>query len=69
MPRKWESFGWILLNLEFICDIGTVSSYLGNWEKRVNFDNGVAEILTKVWERKRKSGRDKILNFDNLPVA
>ena len=29
--------------------------------------------LTKVWERKRKSGREKILNFDNMiteiPVA
>ena len=58
-----------MLNLEFICVMGTVLSYLGNWEKRVNFDNGIAEILTKVWERKRKSGRDKILNFDNLPVA
>ena len=72
MPRKWESFGWILLNPEFICDIGTVSSYLGNWEKRVNFGNGIAEIQQK-YERKRKSGRGKILNFDNhiteIPVA
>ena len=38
----------------FICDIGTVQSYLENWEKRVNFGNSVAKILTKVWERKDK---------------
>ena len=64
----FESFGWILLNLEFICVMGTVPSYLGNWGKRVNFGNGVAKILTKVWERERekKSGREKILNFGNL---
>ena len=37
-----------------ICDMGIVQSYLGNWGKRVNFGNGVAEILTKVWERKDK---------------
>ena len=39
----------------------------------MNFGNGVAEILTKVWERKRKSGREKILNFGNeiteIPAA
>ena len=64
MPCKWESFGWILLNPEFICDIGIVSSYLGNWEKRVNFGNGIAKIQQK-YERKRKSGREKILNFGN----
>ena len=48
--------------------MGTVPSYLGNWGKRVNFGNGVAKILTKVWERERekKSGREKILNFGNL---
>ena len=55
-----------MLNLEFICVMGTILSYLGNWGKRVNFGNGVAKILTKVWEKKRKSGRDKILNFSNL---
>ena len=38
----------------FICDIGTVQSYLENWGKRVNFGNSVAKILTKVWERKDK---------------
>ena len=58
----FESFGWILLNLEFICVMGTVPSYLGNWGKRVNFGNGVAEILTKVWERERekKWEREKV---------
>ena len=48
-----ESFGRILLNSEFICVIGTVSSYLGNWGKRVNLSNGVAEIQQK-WERERE---------------
>ena len=45
--------------------MGTVTSHLENRRKRMNFGNGVAEILTKVWERKRKSGREKILNFGN----
>ena len=70
--KKLESFGWILLNLEFICVIGTVPSYLGNWGKKVNFGNGVAEIQQK-YERKRKSGREKFLNFGNhiteIPAA
>ena len=56
----WESFGWILLNPEFICVIGTVLSYLGNWGNRVSCWNS-----TKVWEINRKSGKEKILNFDN----
>ena len=57
-PSVSESFGWILLNPEFICIIGTVTSYLGNWGKRVNFGNGVAEIQQKYErERERKSGR------------
>ena len=66
--------------MEFICIIEIVPSYLGNWGKRVNFGNGVAEIQQKyererekVGERKRKSGREKILNFGNhineIPVA
>ena len=59
-----ESFGRILLNSEFICVIGTVPSYLGNWGKRVNFGNSVTEIQQK-YERERKSGREKILNFNN----
>ena len=66
MQVSFESFGWILLNLEFICIMGTVLSYLGNWGKRMNFGNSVAEILIKVWERKRKSEREKILNFSNV---
>ena len=47
-------------NSEFICIIiVTVQSNLGNWGKRVNFGNGVAEIQQKyererekAWERK-----------------
>ena len=69
-PR--ESFGWILLNPEFICAIGTVSSYLGNWRKRVNFSNSVAEIQQK-YEREREKKWKKILIFGNhvteIPVA
>ena len=48
-----------MLNLEFICIIVTVQSNLGNWEKKVNFGNNVAEIQQKyererekAWERK-----------------
>ena len=53
--------------------MGVVQSYLRKWEKIVNFGNSIAEILTKVWERRGKSKREKILNFGNLiteiPVA
>ena len=57
-PSVSESFGWILLNPEFICIIDTVTSYLGNWGKRVNFGNGVAEIQQK-YEREKKWEREK----------
>ena len=53
-----ESFGWILLNSEFICVIGTIPSYLGNWGKRVNFGNGVVEIQQK-YEREREKVRER----------
>ena len=52
--KKREFFGWILQKIIFICNMGTVQNYLENWWKRVNFENGVAEILTKVWEGKDK---------------
>ena len=51
-----ESFGWILLNLEFICVIVTVQNYLGNWGKRVNFGNGVAETQQKYERERGKTG-------------
>ena len=54
-----ESFGRILLNSEFICVIDTVSSYLGNWGKRVNFGNGVAEIQQKYEREREKVGERK----------
>ena len=60
-----ESFGWILLNSDFICVIGTVPTYLGKWGKRVNFGNGVAEIQQK-YEREREKVGEKILNFGNV---
>ena len=61
-----ESFGLILQNLNFIYVIGTVESYLGLREKRVNFGITIAEIQQKVWERRRKGGREKMLNFSNV---
>ena len=68
-----ESFGWILLNPGFICIIGTVLSYLGNWGKRVNFGNSIVEIQQKYGREKEKNGREKILNFGNhiteIPAA
>ena len=48
------------------------SSYLGNWRKRVNFSNSVAEIQQK-YEREREKKWKKILIFGNhvteIPVA
>ena len=60
-----ESFRLILQNLKLICVIGTVQTYLGFWGKRLNFSIIVAEIQPKVWERRRKRWREKMLNFGN----
>ena len=61
-----------MLNPKFICVIGIVSSYLGNWGKRVNFGNGIAEIQQKYEKEIEKVG-EKILNFGNhiteIPAA
>ena len=48
-----------MLNLEFICVIGTVTSYLGNWGKRINFGNDVAEIQQKYEREREKVGERK----------
>ena len=45
---KIESFGWILLNSKLIVVVGTVSTYLAIWGKRVNCDNTIAEIQQKL---------------------
>ena len=58
-----QSFGWILLNLKFICVIGTVSTYL--WEK-VNFGNIVAEIQQKNERKREKVGERECMNFGNV---
>ena len=50
-----------MLNSEFICVIDTVPSYLGNWGKRVNFGNGVAEIQQKYEREREKVGERKFL--------
>ena len=52
-------------NQKLICIIGTVQSYLGFWVERLNFGITVAEIQPKVWEKKKKKWREKILNFGN----
>ena len=46
-----ESFGWILLNLEFICVIGTVLTYLEKWGERVPKFNKSMREKEKRWER------------------
>ena len=61
-----ESFELILQNLNLICIIGTVESYLGFWGERLNFVITIAEIQPKVWERRRKRWREKMLNFGNV---
>ena len=48
-----------MLNSEFICIIVTDQSYLGNWGKRVNFSNGVAEIQQKYERQREKVGERK----------
>ena len=53
-------------NLNLICVIETVETYLGFWGERLNFGIVIAEIQPKVWERRRKRWREKILNFDNV---
>ena len=64
---RWEieSFGLILQNRKLICVIGTVQSYLGFWGEKLNFGITIAEIQPKVWERRRKRWREKMLNFGN----
>ena len=65
LQKTLESFGLILQNQKLICIIGTVQSYLGFWVERLNFGITVAEIQPKVWEKKKKKWREKILNFGN----
>ena len=52
--------------MNLICVIGTVETYLGFWGERLNFGIVIAEIQPKVWERKRKRWREKMLNFSNV---
>ena len=61
----WVNIGLILQNLKLICVIETVQTYLGFGGERLNFGITVAEIQPKVWERRRKRWREKMLNFDN----
>ena len=56
-------FGWILLNSKFICVIGTVPTYLGNWGEKVNFGNTVVEIQQKYEREREKVGERECMNF------
>ena len=52
--------------MNLICVIGTVETYLGLRGERLNFGIIIAEIQPKVWERRRKKWREKMLNFGNV---
>ena len=51
--------------MKLICVIGIIQIYLGFWGERLNFGITVVEIQPKVWERRRKRWREKMLNFSN----
>ena len=56
-----ESFGLILQNLNLICVIGTVETYLGFWGERLNFGIAIAEIQPKsMREKKKKVERENV---------
>ena len=65
---KNESFGLILQNLNFICVISTVPTYLGEWGERVNFGNTVAEIQQKYEREREKVGERECMNFGNVII-
>ena len=54
--------------MNLICVIGTVETYLGLRGERLNFGIIIAEIQPKVWERRRKKWREKMLNFGNVDI-
>ena len=65
--ESWqEFFGLILQNLKLICVISTIKTYLGFWGERLNFGITIAEIQPKVWERRCKRRKEKMLNFGNV---
>ena len=64
--QRIESFGLILQKLKLICVIGTIETYLGFWGERLNFSITIAEIQPKVWERRCKRRKEKMLNFGNV---
>ena len=57
-----------MLNLKFICVIGTVPTYLGVWGERVNFGNIVAKIQQKYEREREKVGEKECKNFDNVII-
>ena len=61
-----ESFSWILLNSKFICVIGIVPTYLGEWGERVNFGNTVAKIQQKYEREREKVEERECMNFSNV---
>ena len=55
-----------MLNSKFICVIGTILTYLGEWGERVNFGNTVAKIQQKYEREREKVGERECMNFDNV---
>ena len=57
-----------MLNSKFICVIGIVPTYLGEWGERVNFGNTIAEIQQKYEREREKVGEREreCMNFDNV---
>ena len=55
-----------MLNLKFICVIGTVPTYLGKWGEKVNFSNTVAEIQQKYGRETEKVEERECMNFGNV---
>ena len=53
-----ESFGWILLNLKFICVVGTLSTYLGKRGERVNFGTPLPKFNKSMREKEKRWERE-----------
>ena len=55
-----------MLNLKFICIIGTIPTYLGEWGERVNFGNSITKIQQKYEREREKVGERECMNFGNV---
>ena len=55
-----------MLNLKFICIIGTILTYLGEWGERVNFGYSITKIQQKYEREREKVGERECMNFGNV---